>query len=108
MEEASLPIVHQAARNLLGVESRGLLAEIDVAVDVAGQRHNVHVGNAVRVGERPKRCLEAQPPDRANELPCVFDHAAFDGADISADRRILPHIAGELLRTSTSKPCAAT
>ena len=58
------PVFHQAGDDLLGVEGRRLLAEIDVAVDLAGQPEHGEVGDAVRIRERPERSPKADSANR--------------------------------------------
>ena len=54
-----LAVLDEAGDHLLGVEGGRLLAEIDVAVDLAGQLDDGEVGDAVRVRQRPERRVEA-------------------------------------------------
>ena len=66
--QQGLAVVDQARDDLLGVEGGGLLAEIDVAVDLADHRRATSMSaDAARIGERPERRAETEPPDRAHE-----------------------------------------
>ncbi len=58
-------VLDDARHDLLGVERRRLLPEIDVALDLAGHAQDRHVGDPVRIGERPERRPEADRPNRA-------------------------------------------
>ena len=46
-------VLHEARNHLLGVEGGRLLPEVDVAVDLAGEAKHGHVGDAVRIRQRP-------------------------------------------------------
>ena len=80
-------VIDDARDDLLGVERGRLLAEIDVAVDFAGRSHHGHVGDLVRIRERPERRAEAEAADRLPQLARRLEPVAVGGNDIGADRR---------------------
>jgi hypothetical protein len=51
--QQGLSVIDQARDDLLGIESRGLLAEIGVSVDLAHHLDHAEIGYAMGVGQRP-------------------------------------------------------
>ena len=60
-----LSVHQQAGDDLLGVEGRGLLAEVDIAVDLAGLGEHRHVGELVGIGQRPQAACGTRSPRTA-------------------------------------------
>ncbi len=85
-------VVHQAGDDLLGIEGRGLLAEIDVPVHLAGGSQDRDVGHAVRIRERPDRRAEADRPDAPTQVARRLPAVAVDRDDVGADVGILGHV----------------
>ena len=79
-----------ARDDLLRVERRRLLAEVDVAVDLARHPEHGHVGNLARVRERPERRREARRCARAcASLRAASRRIAVDRRDVRADLRVV-------------------
>src|SRR6185369_7617491 len=62
------PVSDDACHHLLGIKGRALLAEVDVAVDLAQTRDDGKVGNLMRIGQRPKRRPKADVANRTSQL----------------------------------------
>ena len=86
-------VIDDARDDLLGVERGRLLAEIDVAVDFARRSQYRHVGDLVRIRERPKRRAEAEAADRLPQLARRLEPVAVGGNNIGADLGILTDVA---------------
>ena len=87
-----LPVLHKACHDLLGIERRGLLAEVDVAIDLAGEVEDGHVRDAVRIRKRPERGAKADGSNRARQFSCKFQPLAVDQCNIGTHRGIFGHI----------------
>jgi hypothetical protein len=84
-----MPYAVMLAMTLLGVERRGLLTKIDVAVDVAGHAEHRRVGDPARIRECPERRAEARLTDCLCQLACRFAPLAVDRCDVRPDLRVL-------------------
>ncbi len=82
-----------ARDHLLRVERRRLLAEVDVAADLARHPEHGHVGNLARVRERPERRREARVAHRLRELARGVAPLAVDRRDVRADVRVVRDVA---------------
>ena len=83
----------EARDDLLRVERGRLLAEIDVAVDLARHSEHGRVGDLARVRERPERRLEADAAHALRQRARGLTLLAVDGRDVGADLRILGDVA---------------
>ena len=90
-----LPVLDEAGDDLLGIEGGRLLAEIDVAVDLAESADDGHVGDAVRIRERPERRAKADGANRTRQLARLLEALAVDQRDVGADRGVLGDVALE-------------
>ena len=86
-------VVDDAGHHLLGVERRRLLAEVDVALDLAQAADHRQVGDAVRIGQRPQRRAKADAAHRAQQRLGALEVLAVGGDDVGADRGVLGDVA---------------
>src|SRR5689334_22196843 len=81
-----LAVHHQAGDDLLGVEGRRLLAEVDVAVHLPGQVQLLHLGKLMRIRERPERRAKAKATNREREPARTLEPIAVDESYVSSHR----------------------
>ena len=86
-------VFRDARDHLLGVESRGLLAEEDAAVHFAEHIGREGLRQPVRVRERPQRSSEAGGAHRSHQLARGLEPIAVDCSDVCADGRVFEHVA---------------
>ena len=89
------PVFDETRDDLLRVERRRLLAEIDVAVDLTQSADHREVGDLMRIGERPQWRVESERAHVCREASRTFASIAVDAGDVRANRRIFVHIAFE-------------
>ena len=69
-----------------------MLAEVDVPFDLAQSADNGQVGDAMRVGQRPKRSPESDGADRPCQLPRCLEPLSVHQRDIGADVGVLGNV----------------
>lgn len=88
-------VLDETRDDLLGVVTRGLLSQIDVALDLADELEGADVGDPVRIGERPERRVESAGADCARQRARRLAALAVDERDVGADRGVLRDVAVE-------------
>ena len=101
-------VLHEAGDDLLGVEGRGLLAEVDVAVDLAQSRRQRpgRRSGANRPAPRAACGIRWREPHAAS-LRAASQALAVDQRDVGADGGILGHVAVEAVGRPRPRSAAA-
>ena len=86
-------VLDEAGDDLLGVEDRRLLAQVDVALDLAQPADHRQFADAVRIGQGPQRRAKAQAAHAAHQRLRALEAGAVGEQDVGADRRVLGQVA---------------
>ena len=90
--QQALAVLDDARDDLLGVERRRLLAEIDVAVDLAEKIETANIGNPVGVREPPQGSAEADTTDRAHQGTSPIEPVAVNHCDVCPNAGVLGNV----------------
>ena len=88
-------VVNEAGNDLFGVKGRCLLAQVDVARDLAEKIEAADIGDPVCVRESPQGRAKADTTDRAHEGTGTFESVAINHCDIRPDSGVLGDVSVE-------------
>ncbi len=88
-----LSVHQQAGDDLLGIERRGLLPKVDVAVDLARWASTAMSASLVGIRQRPQAACEPDRANRPRQPRAPSRPIAVDRSDVGADRGVLRDVA---------------